>query len=84
MVGIWCIYGLYMFYTMPCIITRPIRTNINRNGISTSNHEMVEYPSLQIRFRTQVQNKTYRIFAINIAIVLGTLHEKQPKSYLCW
>ncbi len=73
-----------MDYTMPCIITSPIRTNINKNGINTSNQETVEYPSLQIRFRTQVQNKTYNILAINIAIVLGTLHEKQPKSYRCW
>jgi hypothetical protein len=45
-------------------------------GNRTRTQAIFVYPSLQIRFNTQVQNKIYISFAIKIMVVFGTVLEK--------
>jgi len=52
------------------------------NGSNTSNHDIVECPSLHIKLRIHVQNKMYIKFPAKTSNVFGTLHEKLPKLNL--
>jgi hypothetical protein len=49
--------------------------NAKIKGNNTSNHEIVECPSLHIKLSTHVQNKIYNNLPTKIIRVLGTLHE---------
>ena len=60
-------------------MTRPKIINANINGNKTSNHDIVECPSLHIKLSIHVQNKIYTRFPAKSKRVLGTLHEKLPK-----
>jgi len=42
-------------------------------GKRTSNHEIVLWPSLQIKFKIHVQNNTYISLNVNTNTVLDTL-----------
>ena len=56
----------------------PIITNKRIQGRRTSNQERVECPSLHIKLRTYVQNKTYISLTINTKAVFGTRQENEP------
>ena len=60
-------------------MTRPNIINANMKGNKTSNHDIVECPSLHIKLRIHVQNNMYINLAAKSSKVLGTLHENVPK-----
>ena len=59
-------------------INNPMMTNKRINGKRINNHEIPVCPSLHIKFKIQVQKRTYIIFIVKTNIVLGTLHENDP------
>ena len=56
-------------------------TNISKNGNKTSNQDISECPSLQIKLRTPVQKRTYIILKIKTTVVFGTIQLKEPTLY---
>jgi hypothetical protein len=50
----------------------PMRTNIKINGSNTRNQATFVAPEPQMRFRIQVQNRTYNILIANIKNVSVT------------
>jgi len=53
-------------------------TNKRIHGRRTSSHESPTCPSLHIKLRTYVQNRTYINLTIKTAAVFGTRHENEP------
>ena len=60
----------------------PMATNINKKGNNTKNHDTPANPDLQMRFNMNVQNTTYKNFAINIKATFCDGQLKLPKQYL--
>jgi len=72
---------MYLHYVVLLeIISIEISKNIRTIGNKTKIHAIVGAPALQIKLRTHVQNKIYKILIINIIIVLETLQLYEPKQ----
>ena len=51
-----------------------------KKGNNTKNQAKPSAPAPQIRFKIQVQSKTYKILTIKIIATFETSHEYEPKQ----